>query len=481
MALDPILDKVIFNLSTGDRVRFRQIIEGGLFLTGGLGAGKSSTLLYLLAMALLRAGMGGLVLTVKSDETAHWIDYARRAGREDDLIVFNAQSGLSFDPFAYLWLSGGRAAAQIETIVEIFTVLMSVGKVYSQSSGERYFEQAVEELMRATLIVLSNAGESISITAIHRVISSLPIERDQLDSEAWQTGSECSRIIAKLRERKNSFSASQWADLDIAIVYLLEKWPALDSRTRSNIESTWSGMASKFTYSPFREMFCSGRFDFTPEQTTHEHKIVIVDMPVLEYGRETSRICQILMKVVFQRAWLRHQYAPGCCHGGFCFQDEFAYVLSRMDPYFSMTCRGAAVAPICACQNILSIAAEEFGEQTPGSKTLGFLGLFGTKFFMANNETMTNEYAADQIGKEYRDVPGWNAGEGQQHSHFGVSGNQQLTHLIEPIEFTRLMKPDGENPLSEAICYMSGRPFEATRNNSRPQGLPYMRVHFSRE
>jgi hypothetical protein len=303
-----------------------------------------------------------------------------------------------------------------------------------------------------------------------------------VNSPEWQASSECARIINKLKSRQDEFSGTQWKDLDIAIVYLLEKWPNLDTRTRSNIESTWSGMASKFTYSPFREMFCSGRFDWTPEQLTHEHKILIIDMPVLEYGRETSRLCQVLIKLILQRAWLRHQYSRDCCHGAFLFQDEFAFLMHRHESQFHSVCRGSAIAPICATQNILSIAAEEFGEQTPGAKTLGFLGLFGVKFFMANNEnSYTNQYAADQIGKEWQDVSGWNAGQGEQHSHFGVSGNQQLRHLIEPIEFSRLMKPDGENPLAESICYLNGRGFNATKTHHRPQGLPYMRVHFSRE
>jgi len=114
---------------------------------------------------------------------------------------------------------------------------MSVGKVYSQSSGERYFEQTVDELIRASLVVLSNAGEQISITSLHSFISSLPIEREQVDSPSWQESSECSRVIANLKARKDSFSPSAWSDLDIAIVFLLEKWPNLDPRTRSNIES----------------------------------------------------------------------------------------------------------------------------------------------------------------------------------------------------------------------------------------------------
>jgi hypothetical protein len=358
---------------------------------------------------------------------------------------------------------------------------MSVGKVYQPSSGERYFEQAVEELMRAVLTILANAGERISINSLHQVIASLPIEREQVDDAEWQATSECSRVIAKLKERRDGFTETQWEDLDIAMVYLLQKWPNLDPRTRSNVESTWSGLASKFTYSPFRELFSSGRFDCTPEQTTHERKIVIVDMPVLEYGRETSRLCQVLIKLVFQRAWLRHQYKPGCCHGAFLFQDEFSLLMHRHEAHFHMVCRGSAIAPVCITPNILNIAAEEFGEQTPGAKTLGFLGLLAIKIFHANNDTTTNEYAADQIGKEWHYVEGWNTGHGDQHSHMGVSGNKQLVHLVEPIEFTRLIKPDGINPLSEAVVYMSGRAFQATKTPGRPQGLPYLRVRFSRE
>jgi type IV secretory pathway TraG/TraD family ATPase VirD4 len=481
MPEDPVLDRIILQLSKTDPIRFRDIIEGGLFVSGGLGSGKSSTVLFQLAMACLIAGFGFLVLTVKSDETAHWIEYAKKAGREKDLIIFNAESGLSFDPLAYLWRSGGRAAAHIETIVEAFTILMGVGKNHEHSSEAQYFEKAVEELLRAALVVLSNADEPISIISLHKLIASLPLEEGAVESKEWQTSSECSRILEQVKERYRSLSESSKSDLDVAVVHLLSKWASLDYRTRSNIESTWSGMASRFVYDPFRSLFCSGRFDFTPEKITHEGKILIVDMPALEYGRHTSRVCQVLIKLIFQRAWSRHQYKPGCCNGAILFQDEFPFLMHRDEQHFHTVCRSSAVAPICACQNILTMAAEEFGENTPGSRTLGFLGLFGTKVFMANNEMQTNEYAASQIGREWRFIEGWNAGEGQHsNSHMGVSGSKQLANLIEPISFTSLMKPSAENKLAEGIVYMSGRSFNATKTPTRPQGLPYLRVHFSR-
>jgi len=482
MAKDPVLDREIVRLSETDSIRFRDLIEGGCLITGGLGSGKSSTSARTIALSFLRAGYGGLVLTVKSDETEHFIEYARQTGREDDLVIFNAASDLSFDPLAYSWAAGGRAAAHIETVVEMFTTLMAVGKVYAPSSGERYFEQAVQELLRATLVILSNAKEPISITSIHKVISSLPTDKEQIEDPKWRESSACGRVIAKLYERQDSFTKSQWEDLEVAIQYVADKFITLDPRTRSNIESSWSGMASKFTYDPFRSLFCSGRFDFSPEQTTHENKVVIVDMPALEYGRETSRTAQVLMKITFQRAWLRHQYKPGCCNGAFLFQDEFALLMQKDEPHFHMVCRGSAIAPICITPNILNIAAEEFGEDDPGAKTLGFLGLLACKIFHANNETRTNEYAADQIGKEYRYLPNYNSGSNEEnHSHTSFGGSKQLVHILQPIELTRLMKPDGDNPLSQAIVYMSGRTFNASKTQEHPQGTSYLSVYFSRE
>jgi len=151
-----------------------------------------------------------------------------------------------------------------------------------------------------------------------------------------------------------------------------------------------------------------------------------------------------------------------------------------MDTYFHMVCRSSAIAPFLLMQNILTMAGDEFGEQIPGSRTLGFLGLIGTKIFMANSDIQSNIYASDQIGRAYRFMDGWNAGEGQHHSHFGMSGSKQLVHLVEPITFTQLLRSDGENPVSEAIVY-TGRTFNATKTANRPQGLPFLKVQFSRE
>jgi hypothetical protein len=479
MAKDPILDTIILQYSQYDCSTFRDLAAGGCLTLGGLGSGKTANVFFLAVRSVLSGPYGAAFFSVKSDEPARVKKVIRELKRQADLIEFGYKSNLTFDPLAYM-VATSQGSVLTESIAELFNNLIAVGKVYQPSSGERYFEDAVAELVRAAVVILSAAGEPISIATIHNLICSIPESLEQVDSEEWQKGSYCGRIINQVRERKDNFSEQRWNDLDVATVHLLQRFPTLDPRTRSNVESTLTGLCSKFLYEPFRSMFCSGRFDFTPSQLTHEHKLLLISMPLLEVGRDTGRLCQVLMKLVLSRAWCRHQYEPGCCNGAFMFIDEASFLMSKMDVYTHMVNRSSAFVPFLLLQNILTIAGDEFGENTPGSKTLGFLGLIGTKIFLANNETYTNNYAADLIGKEYRYIDSWNAGSSENHHHAGIGGAKQLSHLVEPIEFTKLLRPDGEQPLAEAIVHSSGRIFESTKTSTNPRGLPYLRVHFSR-
>src|SRR5271165_4699397 len=125
---DRILDTPVLSLSKSDYVDCRALCEGCL-VTGSGGAGKSSTSGKNLAYGLLRMpNSGALILTAKSEETANWISYAKACGREKDLIVFNADSGHCFDPLHYEWTRPGRGAGDLESIIDFFSTLVSIGK-----------------------------------------------------------------------------------------------------------------------------------------------------------------------------------------------------------------------------------------------------------------------------------------------------------------------------------------------------------------
>ena len=474
-----ILDRRVLSLSEYDHLSLRDLAEGTL-ITGAPGSGKSSTSGKQLAFALLRTPhMGGLVLTAKAEETQNWIAYARACGREDDLIVFNAESGHCFDPIFYEFTRPGRGAGDMESIIDLFSTLVSIGKKESGHGHDPFWERGNEKLIRNNIKLLELAGEPISIANIDRAIKSLPTQPGQYEEEGWQKESYCARLIASIKARSDSLTPDQWSDLDFATQYVFRQWPAFDERPRSSLEMTWSGMADKFLFNPFYRIFCGGKCSFTPHMTTHDGKVVICDFPLLEYGHETGRLINIILKLIFQRAWLRRKLSESP-NPLFLWQDEFQYFVTRRDNFFQQTCRGSRVAVVCLTQNILNLS-EELGEDQPGSKTKSFCGNLAIKIAHQQNEPDTATFMADQIGKEYRYLTGYNAGGNQQNAHAGVSGSAHLTHIIEPVEFTRLLKPDSSNPYAEAIVYQSGKTFNASRNEREPNGRNYLRVLFSRE
>src|SRR5260370_36658600 len=95
----------------------------------------------------------------------------------------------------------------------------------------------------------------------------------------------------------------------------------------------WRGMAEKFLFNPLNRLFCSGKCSFTPEMTTHEGKIIICDFPMLEYGHETGRLINIILKLIFQRAWLRRKLSESP-NPVFLWQDEMQYFVTRRDNFF---------------------------------------------------------------------------------------------------------------------------------------------------
>lgn len=470
------LNRPLLMFSPTDAFRLGDAFEGALLL-GASGSGKTTTSGKSLAYALLNTPMsGGLILTCKREETDNWIKYAKACGREQDLLIFNAESGHAFDVFQYEWARPGRGSADQESIIDLFSTLLSIGKQVVTTSGEAYWERASEKLLRHTLVVLGMSGEPMSLSIFNRFIEALPSRLEECDEEQWQNESYAAHVVRSIEARKDTLTEAQWQDLDTATQFLFKRWPQMDERPRSSIVLTFSGLADKFTFHPLRRLFCSGKCTFVPEMTTHQGRIIVVDFPTAQYGPETGRLIGVMLKLVFQRAWLRRDLSESAS-AVFLWQDEFQMFVSRRDNTFQQTCRSARVAVVCLTQNILNLS-EELGEQQPGSKTKSFLGNLALKVFHQQNEFESAQYAADLIGKQYRFLDSYNAGASGDTS-FGAA--KQLVYNVEPSEFSRLTKPDSVNPISTAIVYQGGKTFNATITNENPRGSNHLTVAFSRD
>ena len=476
-----ILDAPILSLSAKDMLVFRSMVQGGVLSLGDSSSGKSSTSLKQLICGGMRAGLGMVCHTIKPEDTSTYIRYACENGREQDLIVFNEKSGLSMDCLAYEFSrTMGRGGGDVEAIVDFFDVLLSIGKTYSGGGDSRFWDLATQQAVRHSIHLIKLAGQQPSISNIHRAISSFPNRLDEHKDEGWVKESYAASLIAAIRERKESLTEEEWQNLEAASDFIFFRWAALDERPRSSIAMTFFGLSDKFNFNPLKRMFASGTYSFTPEQITHERKILIPDFPLNELGRETARMIQTMIKLTCQRAWLRHPYTPGCCNGAMLVQDEFQMLLHKQENYWAQTARSSGVASLYITQNLNNVA-EEFGEAQPGSKTRAFLNNLGTKIAHRSTCPDTCTYLSDVIGKEYRYVENFSAGTTQDSgSSHNVGGSRQLTYILDPIEFTRLARPDGVNPLAAAIVYRGGDTFNVTQTEDNPQGTNYLKVHFTR-
>jgi hypothetical protein len=453
------LNKRLMSLTELDDWTAGDACEGTL-ITGSPGSGKSSTAAKEMALRFLGEGMGGLVLCHKADEPDTWLKYCARMGRSKDVILFSINSGHMYDPLYYEWNRPGKGAADVESLIEMLVMLMGGGKA---SAEGKFWEDGNKKLMRHSIKLIGLAREPLSVETMNRVITSLPHAPGEHESPEFMGESYCGQLFARINERGQTegFTKGEWGDLAHAMNFLLKKWPRLAPETSSSIEMHWDVLADQLLFDPFRTLFCSGKCTFLPEHTTHAGKIVIVAFPTLEYG-ETGSLINRLMKVSFQKAWLRRDVTkyPAVA---FCFQDEFQTFLMKgsygasWDNSFQQVCRSARIANVCITQNILNLS-EIFGEDHPGSKTKAFLGNLMLRIMHQQNDVDTNTYCADLIGKEYLNL-------GSMHVNgynpsFGSS--EHLEYQIQPTVFSGLKKPSGSDATAEAIVYWGGRGFRAT-------------------
>ena len=477
-------------VAVGGNFRLKDAFEG-IQIFGATGSGKSSGSGSALAKAFLKAGFGGLVLTVKNDERAAWERYCEETGRSQHLLVFSPENLHRFNFLQYEYGRDGRGGRQTENIVNLFYTLI---ETYQRKRGggkeDPYWELATKQLLRNAVDLLAIARNRVSLPELYDIIASAPPTplhcspiRDDTPAEiaskayAWRETSLCYALLeegsAKV-ERLPESDPRRW-DFQVTMNYWTREFPALDDRPRSSIVSIFTGMADCFLRGHLRELFCTTT-NIVPE-FTHEGLVILIDLPVKEFY-EVGLFAQILFKYIWQRATERRDPRKGS--PVFLWADEAQFFANRHDMLFQTTARSARASTVYLTQNLPNYQAVMGGEGN-SSETYAFLGNLQTKIFHANTDPTTNEWASNLIGKGWQFRAGSSSSLAQPNSlnsaaqmTHGTSMSQLLEHDVLPAEFSRLRKGGDDNQcLVDAIVFQGGRLW----NN----GQTYLRTFFVQE
>lgn len=454
--------------------------EGTLCL-GATGSGKTTGSGRAIALAMLRAGFGGLVLTAKPGEREVWESYCRETNRSSDLIVFGPSNPYRFSFLDYELNRSGIGAGLTENIVNLFSTILEVAERGSSSGAgredENYWRRANRQLLRNTVDLLSLAMGRISVPDLYRLVISAPSFHSQVNNAHWQKESFCFQCMQAADRR--ALTATQRRDFAIVADYFLLEFPGLSEKTRSVIVSTFTSMADLFLRGILRDLF-SSETNLTPE-AAQDGAIILIDMPIKLFA-EVGQFAQVLWKHAFQRSIERRDItqSPRPC---FLFADEAQYFVTSYDMQFQTTARASRVATVYLSQNVSNFYAALGGNEKGKAEATSLFANLNTKIFHAQADPVTNEWAASLIGRTRQFFANGNNSYTPDDylssmmgmapaGHTSAGFSESMEYELQPSAFTQL-RPGGiaNKGWIDAVVFQNGRLFHGT-------GRPWLPVTF---
>ncbi len=453
------LDRPILNLSGGknpaDHFHLKDIFEN-VFIAGSTGSGKTSGSGFALASALLNAErlrpeerIGMIVFLFKTGDAADWMRWAWEQDRQDDIIHIEAHHANVFNLLERYQHQEPMNA--VGALMAISQLSLTGG---NRREGESYWEVEQHKRLDRLIRLTQLAGLPLSIETLYRIHVSAPVEPDQSKSEDFRKQSLCWQLVAEAADKVGE----DHPGFRLVEDYFLREMVLLADRTSSSIRAMTSSVLEPFVSSEMlKRLFC-GKSNLRLEEAFCG-KIILIDIPVQRY-EHAGRVTAAMFKYAFQKAVEQRDLAR-YPNPVIFWQDEAQAFLTPHDHAFMSTSRSSRCGSVLLSQNISNFYAALGGGQQAEAQVNSLLALCNTKIFHANNDHVTNEWAAKTIGMGIKNLSSISI---SQNSDSATS-SQHMQYLIEPREFTMLRTGGASNKyLVDAVIAGTGRIFSTLAN-----------------
>jgi hypothetical protein len=377
----------------------------------------------------------------------------------NDLIVFSPTEPWRLNPIEYSYRKANSGHVT-ENVVNLFASLAEVLDRGSGASTPDYWSRAMNQLCRNAVDLAAIARGIPTLNLISGIIVSAPQSPEEARADSWQRTSLCYKLIKEGERRPKT--AIQQADWPQVVRFWLQEFPALSSRTRSCVVSTFTTIAEVFLRGELGRLF-GGVTNITPE-ATFAGKILLLALPIKQYG-ELGRLAQVMWKHLWQKAAEARDITTNPRHV-FLWADESQHFISRSDPLFLTTSRSAKVITVLLTQNV-----PNYSSVLSRAEVDSLLGNLATKIWHRNSCTVTNTLAAETIARsrQFRWSTGLSmsdAASGDQRLSHNVGGSDgvELEFLPGDFQFLRPGGPDNRFEV-DAIIYQAGRVWSGSGKN----------------
>lgn len=454
----------------------------GTQIFGTNGSGKTSGSAAHIAEAMLREGYGGVVLTAKEDELRRWLSYAKRTGREKDVVVIPGKDALGrprrFNFLAYV-LHLNPAVSSTD-LAEILVAAARSNR--SKAQFEAYWEGRMM-LVASKLIDIARAAASPTISTLRELLSAAT----DTGSGRWK---DYIGRIHKLRRaagvevEPEAMANARW--------HFEQRLISVPERQREGFVDPFFMLLATFEEPIVRDLFdprpsadaasaadvydddYSALFDpeVAPDSCYKREKVIIVNLPT-NVWREVGKAAQIIYKQVWQYAMRARfsflanpehdpDFVPADHRPVFFFADEAQQFSVPSDVEFQQFARSARIATVYITQS-LSNYTSELGYE----RAHALLANLQTKFFHSNGDPPTNAYAVDLIGETtdprvrfedhwYRDKR--DISRRETRIKYDREDKGTVSRRLRTGDFTTLQKgSDEQGKIIDAILFQAGR------------------------
>jgi hypothetical protein len=338
-----------------------------ILVLGGIGSGKTSSIMQPLLLQLLHQNCGGLIFDIKGDVKNTTLTFAKCTNRHIRILGpsqsnFNLLCGLS---------------------PEIASSFLKSSLMLSNGHNlDGFWIDTATELSRNALGLLAFIPKHYTLVDLYRYI---------FDKDAHKL------IEKKLQETRKTLSPKQKRLFDVYHKYKTSIFDSFDEKVKSGVKATLAQTLSPFSHPELADAFCSeGEIEI---EGILNGAVFLVDMPIAIWGLG-AKVAYTFIKLRFFNLMQKHHNAENRKLPVFFMCDEFQEIVScnkdgLSDLNFWDKARSSKTIGIISAQSIASIFAA-----TPNRDyAYALLQNFRNKICLASEDPLTIDYISQLTGK----------------------------------------------------------------------------------
>ncbi len=381
-----------------------------VLVTGSIGTGKTSSLLYPITKQLLELNFSNLynsaflILDVKGNYHHFVKKVCEESFHVSDLFIIGLNNFITYNPLHKPNLKPHVLANRLKNILLLF----------SPEQTESYWIDKAEQLLTEAIKLCRLYNNNyVTFIELHKLVMSKAYYQEKID-------------LLKSSFYKQDLDSSEISSLVSCMNFFEDEFFSLDDRTQSILKSEVSRITNIFVSDKeISRIFCPNQDEITfPgfDYVLKNHKVVVLDMNISEYSN-LSKIIAAYLKIDFQSEILMQlsKNTPICPSCFIC--DEYHEYVTLNDAAFFSQSREAKSINIVATQSYSSLLSSLHDSNT----TKVLIQSLINKFWFRTDDSFTIDEIIKQTGKEEKRLVSQTVSENARQTNYNFWFNNFLS------------------------------------------------------